>query len=57
MRSTITLGLIGAVALAAGVVLVRQQREVEKVRPPETIPAGETQPAEISLEKLRALGY
>ena len=57
MRPTITLGLLGAVAIAAGVLLVRQQRAPERPANLDTVPAGERQPAEISLEKLRALGY
>ena len=57
MRNTITIGLLGAVAIAAGILLVRQQRTIERPRSQQTVPAGETQPGEISLDKLRALGY
>ena len=53
---TLTLGIIGAATLAAGLVLVRQQRAPEVERP-RVVPAGESQPAEISLERIRALGY
>lgn len=53
----VTLGILGAVALAAGVLLARQQRTVERPRDRDAVPAGETQPAHISLEKLRSLGY
>lgn len=52
----ITAGLIGAAALAAGLLLVRQVRE-EDAKPPRVVPAGETQPATISLERIRSLGY
>jgi ABC-type uncharacterized transport system permease subunit len=47
--------LLGAVALAAGLLLVRQHRQVEEERP-KVAPAGETVPAVISLERLRELG-
>lgn len=49
------IGLLGAAALATTVLLVRQQKEVEP-REAGLIPAGETQPAEISLERIRELG-
>ncbi len=52
---TLTFSLIGAAALAAGVLLVRQQKLVEDERP-KVVPAGETVPAVISLERLRELG-
>jgi hypothetical protein len=51
-----TVGLLGAAALAAGLLLVRQQKEPETERP-SSVPAGETQPATISLDRIRALGY
>jgi hypothetical protein len=51
-----TVGLLGAAALAAGLLLVRQQKEPETDRP-SSVPAGETQPATISLDRIRALGY
>lgn len=57
MHPKLALGLLGAVAVAAGLLLARQQRSVERPRDHGTVPAGETQPAEISLEKLRSLGY
>ena len=50
------IGLLGAAALAAGLMLVRQQKEPETDRP-SSVPAGETQPATISLDRIRALGY
>lgn len=55
---TLTLGLLGAAALAAGVLLVRQQRlQPTQFERPRAVPAGETQPAAISLERIRELGY
>lgn len=53
---TLTLSLLGAAALAAGVLLVRQQKEV-KNDPPRVVPAGETVPAKLSLERIRSAGY
>lgn len=55
MRS-LTAGLLGAAALAIGLLLVRQVKEGADVRP-RVVPAGETQPARISLERIRALGH
>ena len=52
---TLTYSLLGAAALAAGVLLVRQQKPAEEERP-KMVPAGETVPAVISLERLRELG-
>ncbi len=55
MRS-LTAGLFGAVvALAAGFLLVRQVKD--SANTPRVVPAGETQPATISLERIRALGH
>ena len=53
---TFTVSLIGAAALAAGPLLLRQQKQVESPRLKE-VPAGESVPSEISLERLRELGY
>ena len=52
----LVVSLVGAAALTAGLVLIRQQRQVEEPRVKE-IPAGETVPGSISLERLRELGY
>lgn len=52
---TLTFSLLGAAALAAGVLLMRQQKPVED-ESPRLVPAGETVPAVISLERLRELG-
>lgn len=55
---TLTVGIIGAAALAAGLLLVRQQKEIEPhPERPQAVPAGETLPASISLERIRELGY
>lgn len=49
-------GLLGAAAVAATVLLVRQQKEVEpKERKDRLVQAGETKPT-ISLERMRELG-
>ena len=49
------IGLLSAAALATTILLVRQQKEVGH-REQRLIPAGETQPATISLERIRELG-
>lgn len=54
---TLTVSLLGAAAIAASLLLLRQQREPEEPRQPRIAPAGETVPATISLERLRELGY
>ncbi len=51
----LTLGLLGAVAVATTVLLVRQQKEVEGGNA-RLVPAGETKPAELSLQRIRELG-
>jgi hypothetical protein len=53
---TITFGLLGAAALAVGLLLVRQHRDPEVVAA-QDIPAGESHPGTISLERIRAVGY
>lgn len=55
MRS-LAAGILGAAALAAGILLVRQVKQDPDLRPRVT-PAGESQPAMISLERIRAQGY
>lgn len=50
-----TIGLLSAAALATTILLVRQSKEVE-AKDPQLIPAGETKPASISLERIRELG-
>ena len=51
----LTYSLLGAAAVAAGVLLVRQQKVGEDDRP-KVVPAGETVPAVIKLDRLRELG-
>ena len=54
---TLTVSLLGAAAVAASLVLLRQQR-AEDTRPQtRVVPPGETIPAEISLERLRERGF
>lgn len=53
----LTVGLIGAAALAAGLLIVREVQDPERSPRPREIPAGESQPATISLERIRAQGY
>ena len=53
---TLLVGLVGAAALAAGLVLVRQTRK-DELEQPRLVPPGETQPVVISPERIRALGY
>jgi len=50
-----TVGLLSAAALATTILLVRQQKQVEE-KEPAAIPAGETQPTNISLDRIRELG-
>jgi len=52
---TFTLGLLSAVALTTTLLLVRQQKELA-ARSPRLVPAGETQPANVSLDRIRELG-
>ena len=53
----LTVGLIGAAALAAGLLIVRETREETPGPRARDIPAGESQPASISLDRIRELGY
>ena len=48
-------GLLSAAALATTILLVRQQKQME-TRTVQDIPAGERQPATISLKRIRELG-
>ena len=52
----LTVGLLSAAALATTFLLVRQQKQVEQGETTAAIPAGETQPATISLDRIRELG-
>jgi len=49
-------GLLSAAALATTVLLVRQQKQTVEAEQSGAIPAGESQPATISLERIRELG-
>jgi hypothetical protein len=53
---TLVVSLIGAAALTAGLVLIRQQKQVGLPQVRE-VPPGENVPGTISLERLRELGY
>jgi hypothetical protein len=54
---TFAVSLIGAAALAAGLVLIRNQKNLEALPAVRDVPAGETVPSTISLDRLRASGY
>lgn len=51
----LTVGLLSAAALATTILLVRQQKQVE-TQTVQPIPSGESEPATISLERIRELG-
>lgn len=51
----LTYSILGAAAVAAGVLLVRQQK-ADETEQPRVVPAGETVPAVIQLDRLRELG-
>ena len=51
----VTYSLLGAVALAAGLLLIRQQKQ-EDLKVAGELAPGEAVPSEISLERLRELG-
>lgn len=50
------LGLVSAAAIATTILLVRQQKELDAAKDPRLVPAGETQPTHLSLERIRELG-
>jgi len=50
-----TLGLVSAAAIATTILLVRQTRELD-AKDQRLVPAGETQPTNLSLERIRELG-
>ena len=54
---TLTVSLLGVAAVAVSLVILRQQKEEDVTREARLVPAGETQPGTISLERLRELGY
>ena len=53
----VTFGLLGAMVLATTILMVRQQKHVVEHHKPDLVPAGETQPATISLERIREAGF
>ncbi len=55
MLKRMTMGLLGAAAVAASVLLIRSQKE-EQDHATEVVPPGESVPSEIHLDKLRELG-
>ena len=57
-RSMTTLGLLGAAAMAAGVLLLRTQKQPRPKDEPmeQLVQAGETVPGLVSLDRLRELG-
>jgi len=50
-------GLLGATALATTLVLVRQQREATEPKAPRVLPNPGDTPSQVSLDRLRALGF
>ena len=54
---TLAVSLLGAAALAASLVLLRQQRDEEARPQPRVAPPGESIPGAISLERLRERGF
>ena len=51
----VTMGILGAAAAVASLLLIRQQKQIEPKEVAEVAP-GETVPGAISLERLRELG-
>ncbi len=52
----LTISLVGAAALAAGVLLVRQQKQIDPKDSASAVPPVRTVQAQVSLERLRELG-
>jgi hypothetical protein len=52
----LTISLLGAAAVAASILLVRQQKQMTPQDTAEAIPPGETTQAPVSLDRLRELG-
>lgn len=50
------IGLISAAALTTTILLVRQTKVLDSEKLDGLVPAGENQPASISLERIRELG-
>lgn len=53
---TLAVSLMSAAAVAAGFILIRQQRVEVSAGSENVVPAGETVPGAISLERVRELG-
>jgi len=53
----LTVGLIGAAALVAGILIVREIRSDDDSPRSRELRAGETEPSFLSLERIRSLGY
>jgi len=53
----LTVGLIGAAVLVAGIIIVREIRTGDEFPRSREIRAGETEPSYLSLERIRSLGY
>ena len=53
----LTVGLIGAAALVAGLLIVREVQDPERSSRPQQITSGESHPGTISLDRIRAQGY
>jgi hypothetical protein len=51
----LTLGLVGAAAVLAGLALLKQKRD-EPQMDNLAVPAGETSPRQLTLERIRELG-
>lgn len=56
MFKRMSLGFLSAFAVAASVLLIRGQKAPESRQAQADVPAGESVPGQISLEKLRELG-
>jgi hypothetical protein len=53
----LTVGLIGAVALVAGILIVREIRAADDAPRSRELRAGEREPSNLSLDRIRSLGY
>ena len=53
---TLAVSIVSAAAVAAGVLLIRQRGEEVEANPENIVPAGETVPGTISLDRVRELG-
>jgi hypothetical protein len=53
----LTVGIIGAAALVAGIIIVREIRNGDDPSRSRELRAGETEPSYLSLERIRSLGY